>query len=88
MTSIPEVHSDTATCFFNYIDVDVLLAGWLADSSFPDNEIEITELDMVNKRVKGRFNVHLTIDASLIDFEDYPSKLYFHEGEFDLEIIE
>ena len=88
MISVPGLHTDTATCFFNYINVDVLRAGWLVDHSFSDNAIEITELDMVNKRVKGRFKMHMTIDPTLIDFEDYPARLYFHGGAFDLEILE
>ncbi len=79
---------DTATCIFSYLEVDISLADWLVDDSFPGNEVEITTLDLTNKRVKGRFNVHLKIDPSMAGFEHYPSKLYFHEGEFDVEIIE
>ena len=88
MTSALGIHSDTATCHFHYLDVDISIADWQVDNSFPDNEFEITELDLINKRVKGRFNVHFTIDTSRPDHEQYPSKLYFHEGEFDMDILE
>lgn len=88
MTSPPGLHADTATCSFGYIDYDVIRALWLVDASFSDNELEVTELDLVNRRVKGRFNVRLTIDTTTLQYEKYPSKLHFHEGEFDVEIVD
>jgi len=89
MISVPGVHTDTVTCWFSYLDVDITISDWFVDSSFSDNVLEITELDMVNNRVKGRFNVHLKIDTSRPDYDDrYPFTLYFYDGEFDLEIIE
>ncbi|MFN0037237.1 MAG: hypothetical protein ACKVUS_19435 [Saprospiraceae bacterium] len=88
MISPPGLHPDTATCSFAYIDVDVFLAEWLVDISFAENELEVTELDLVNKRVKGRFNVRLTIDTSAPDYERYPTKLHFYDGEFDVEIVD
>jgi hypothetical protein len=88
LVSPPGLHSDKATFGFSYINVDVSIADWLVDTSFLDNEIKITELNLANKRVKGIFNVHLKIDTTMTGFEHYPSKLFFHEGEFDLEIVE
>lgn len=88
MISVPGTHPDTATCWFSYLDVDISTADWLVDTSFSDNVFEITELDMVNRLVKGRFNVHMKIDTSRPDHGKYPASLYFHEGEFDLEILQ
>ncbi len=88
MTSTAKFLPDTASCWFSYLDVDVSVSDWFVDSSFPDNELEITELDSINKRIKGRFNVQLKINTSRPDYDDrYPSTLYFYDGEFDLEIM-
>jgi len=78
---------DSAYCIFENIDIDVATARWSVDVSAPDNNVEITELDLINKKVKGRFNVHLNIDFSVSGAVHFPSKLYFSDGEFDLEIV-
>ncbi|MBC7775830.1 MAG: hypothetical protein H7246_10390 [Phycisphaerae bacterium] len=78
---------DKASCTFSKIDIDVVSANWSVDDTEPDNNIEITEIDTLSKRVKGRFNVHLKKDFSVSGAVHFPSKLYFKDGEFDVEII-
>ncbi len=80
--------NDTVTGGFDYIDDDVFLSNWNVDPSFPDNEFEILEIDALQQRVRGRFNIHFIIDTTSVDYQSYPSKLHFHEGTFDVKIVE
>ena len=80
--------NDTVTGGFVYMDDDVFLSNWNFDPSFPDNEFEILEIDALNQRVRGRFNIHFIIDTTSVDYQLYPSKFHFHEGTFDVKIVE
>ncbi|HLP95340.1 MAG TPA: hypothetical protein VK168_14950 [Saprospiraceae bacterium] len=80
--------NDTVTGGFVYMDDDVFLSGWNVDPVFPDNEFEILEIDNLNQRVRGRFNIHFVIDTTWVEYRLYPSKFYFHEGTFDVKIVD
>jgi hypothetical protein len=80
--------NDTVTGGFLYMDDDVFLSGWNIDPAFPDNEFEILEIDNLNQRVRGRFNIHFVIDTTWVEYQLYPSKLHFHEGTFDVKIVD
>jgi hypothetical protein len=88
VVSEPGFRQDTVRINFSYWDVDVSVADWVVDNSYPQNEFEITELDLVQKRVKGKFNVHFKIDTTGFFYQSYPSKLHFYEGEFDVKIVD
>jgi hypothetical protein len=88
VASIPGFNNDTVTGGFTYMDYDVFVSSWYVDPSFPDNEFEVLEIDAVHQRVKGRFNIHYIIDTNRVDYQLYPSKFYFHEGTFDVKIVE
>ncbi len=81
-------HKDTAKCSYSLLDNDVFLANWQTDGTFPENEVEVTELDLINKRVKGNFSVHLIIDATSANFEAYQPRFHFFDGAFDVEILD
>jgi hypothetical protein len=80
--------NDTVIGGFLYIDDDVFLSTWNVDTSFPDNEFEVLEIDSLHQRIKGRFNVHFIIDTTGVDYQWYPRKFHFHEGTFDVKIVE
>ncbi len=80
--------NDTVTGGYFYIDDDVFLSNWNVDSSYPDNEFEILEIDALHQRVRGRFNIHFIIDTTSADYQSYPRKFHFHEGTFDVKIVE
>ncbi|HLP95461.1 MAG TPA: hypothetical protein VK168_15565 [Saprospiraceae bacterium] len=80
--------NDTVTGGFVYMDDDVFLSDWNVDPAYTDNEFEILEIDNLNKRVKGKFNIHFIIDTTGVEYQLYPSKLYFHEGTFDVKIVD
>lgn len=88
VTSEYGFRQDTVRVNFSYLDVDVAVADWVVDNAYTENEVEIVELDIANKRVKGKFNIQLKIDTLSIDHKKYPSKLYFYDGEFDVEIVD
>jgi len=80
--------NDTITGSFSYMADDVFVSGWNVDPSFTDNEFEILEIDALHQRVRGRFNIHFISDTTWGDYQLYPSKFYFHEGTFDVKIVE
>lgn len=88
LASEPGFRQDTVRINFSHWDVDVSVANWVVDNSYPQNEFEITELDLAQKGVKGKFNVHFKIDTTGFFYQSYPSKLHFYEGEFDVKIID
>jgi hypothetical protein len=80
--------NDTVMGGFVNMDDDVFLSGWNVDPAFPDDEFEILEIDVLHQRVRGRFNIHFISDTTWGDYQLYPSKFYFHEGTFDVKIVE
>ena len=80
--------NDAATSGFIYLIDDTIIASWDTDTTNTSNVVEITELDLVNKRVKGKFEVAYTIDTTGLDYHRYPARLHFYNGEFDVEITD
>lgn len=79
--------TDFAIVTINSWDYDVMSVNWKIDDSFSDNEVEITEIDLVNKRVRGRFNLHFVRTYSTHP-ELEPARFFLFDGEFNIEILE
>ncbi len=69
-----------------YADGDVLGDSYDIDESNPNNIVEVTAIDTIQKTIKGIFETHYIIQKPKID-KNLPDKLDFLKGTFDVKIL-
>ena len=75
-----------SSIYRQYADGDLGGDGYDIDESNPNNFIEVTEIDTIQKTIKGTFETHYTIKLEKTD-KNLPDKLDFLKGAFEVKMI-
>lgn len=82
--SFPNNHTSNAS--YDIGDWDVIYWNYLPDENYP-NLLEILELDTINNRIRGRFDLQVIIDHPS-GYVEIPDTIHFANGAFEGVILD